>query len=89
MAKVTLEEAKAHLRIEDDAEDALLSAYIDATEGYLASIGVDMTGEPLPAPLKAAVLLHTAGLYESRGAGLVPQDKTWERLIAPYRTVSL
>jgi uncharacterized phage protein (predicted DNA packaging) len=90
MAKVTLDEAKFHLRIDGDEEDTMLAAYIAATEEYLASIGVDMTGEPLPAPLKAAMLLHVAGLFEARGGPIsIPHDRTWERLIAPYRTVSL
>ena len=90
MGTVTLEEAKLHLRIDGSEEDMMLAAYIAASIDYLASIGVDMAAEHLPPALKAAMLLHVGGLFEARGGpSSVPADKTWERLIAPYREAAL
>lgn len=90
MGTETLDEAKAHLRIDGEDEDEMLGAYIAGSHDYLASIGIDMSADPLPDALKAAMLLHVGGLFEARGGPTsVPSDKTWERLVAPYRTVSL
>lgn len=90
MSAVTVVDAKTHLRVEDAAEDDMIEAYLDASVDYLASIGVDMQADPLPAAIRAAVLIHVTHLFENRGAGTsVPADRTWERLVAPYRTQSV
>lgn len=87
---VTLATVRAHLRIEHPDEDDLLQAYLDAAHGHLEAIGVDMTVDPLPASVAAAVLLLTGHLYENReatfvGTGIVPVPFGVEMLVAPFR----
>jgi len=86
---VPLATVKEHLRLETDDEDTTLVIYLAAAEGHLASVGVDMEADPMPAPLMAAVLLLTGHLYENREASgttpLAALPMGVDRLIAPYR----
>lgn len=87
---VTLATAKAHLRMDDDEEDDLIQAYLDAAHGHLEAIGVDMAVDPLPPSVQSAVLLLTGHLFENReatftGTGIVPVPYGVEMLVAPYR----
>ena len=87
---VPLATVKEHLRLDGDHEDATLAVYLAAAEGHIASVGVDMGADPLPAPLTAAVLLLTGHLYEHREAAMLGVDAFImplgvDRLIAPYR----
>lgn len=74
MTLVTVPKQKAQFNI--DLDDALLSHQIDATVAHVASlIGAPLT-EPLPAPIRQAVLLLAACCYEAREAaqsGRAPQ----------------
>lgn len=81
--RTPLATVKDHLRIEFPDHDALLTVHITVAEEYLRSVGVDMTVDPLPAPLTAAVLLMVAQLFDHPDtAGFPP---IVDRLIAPYR----
>lgn len=73
MSIVTLAEAKAHSVIETDADDALITAKIEAAELFIgAFIGKRLVDfDPLPADLREAVLQLTAHWYENREASLV------------------
>jgi uncharacterized phage protein (predicted DNA packaging) len=92
---VTLAEAKDHCRVaqETDDQDDMLNGYVAAAQDHLSSIGVDMTAEPLPPALKHAVLMMVAHFYLNAEA--VTTERVWftpigvDRLIAPYRSVSL
>lgn len=86
MTTVTLQEAKDHLRVDQDAEDTTITAYLEAAEEYVE----EYTGQALeelaelPATLKAAILLLVADLYELRSAQVenpVYQNKTLRRLL--------
>jgi len=70
-ALVTLPEAKAHLRIMHDDEDATITLMMNAaTEivvDYIKRPDHEWTDADAPFLIKAAVLLVLTGLYENRG----------------------
>ena len=90
---ITLEEAKAHMRVDDPDEDEGIVLMIDAAVDHLQSIDVDMTGTPLPPAIHHAVLLLVAHFYGNREVMTEGTLKVMpfglSRLIAPYRKVSL
>jgi hypothetical protein len=77
----TLSEVKAHLRLEESQaeEDAHLQSLVDAAADYTAQyLGrslpwADDNGDlvPVPASVKAAVLLIVCDLYENREAQVI------------------
>ncbi|MEO9337210.1 head-tail connector protein [Mesorhizobium sp. SB112] len=73
MSVITLDDAKAHLNIITDADDALIIAKIEAAEAYvdrwLETKLADMT--PVPADLKEAIRQLVGHFYENREASLV------------------
>lgn len=89
---LTIYEARQHLRIDHDDEDELLQAYLDAAEASIADfLGTELP-TPMPAPVRAAILLRVADLYENREAQTdrpLHGNKTFERLLQPYRVMSL
>lgn len=97
MAVLTLEEIKAHLRLDGSAEDALLLALSSAAEDYASQYlnrpipWQDAAGAtvPVPASVKAALLLIVGDLYENREAATVgvtrADNPTTERLLHFYR----
>lgn len=90
----TLEQAKLHLRIDHDHEDALILYMIDAATQSVADY-LDMDVEDmqlLATPVEAAILLRVGDLYENREAqqpGPLIDNRTFIRLLAPYRVVSI
>lgn len=75
MAVLTLEEIKAHLRLDGNDEDALLTALSEATQDYATQYlgrtsipwdDADGLPVPVPASVKAAMLLIICDLYENR-----------------------
>lgn len=75
MSIITVADAKAHLNITTDADDALIEGKIEAAEafidGWLPVDGklADMT--TVPADLKEAIRQLVGHLYENREASLV------------------
>lgn len=75
---ITLDELKAHLRIDDDIEDDVLTLYGDAAEefvlGYvhrsadeLTALNEEYTGaSEFPKSLKVAILMQAGNLYKNR-----------------------
>jgi len=97
MANVTLSEAKAHLRVDHDAEDDLISGLIDAAEDYVSRYlerplpWEDEDGHPVPVPaaVRAAILLIVGDLYANREGRFVGTTQTdnpaVQMLLGPYR----
>jgi uncharacterized phage protein (predicted DNA packaging) len=91
VAIITLEDAKAHLNITEDFDDALITAKVAAAQACVESfVGKldDVAAFPdgAPEPLKEAVRQLTAHLYESRGDGpsaTIPLGVFG--LVGPYR----
>lgn len=90
MAALTLDQVKAHLRVEHDLDDELIALYLAAAyERVTNYIEVPMA-DPEPASLQAAVLLFTGDLYENREAqlemrGSMLENKAAEALMRPFR----
>ena len=86
-APVSLTEAKLFLRVEHDAEDALVQTLIDAARARVESdVGLSLDSTS-PAPLRLAVLMLVLRAYE-RGDGDMSLQPV-EAWIAPYRVVRL
>lgn len=92
---VTLDDAKMYLRVIHAEEDAAIQDMIDAaTEAaadYLNLTAAELTAA-MPAPVKAAILLQVADLYENRerqGKEAYYQNRTYERLLNPYRVMAV
>ncbi|WP_207458649.1 head-tail connector protein [Azospirillum sp. SYSU D00513] len=99
MAAVTLDEAKAHLRVDGGAEDADLTLKLMAAEDAAAQYinrpipwtNAEGQAVPVPASVKVAILLILGDLYANRegsviGNGVVRvENSTVDMLLDPYR----
>lgn len=92
---LTIDDLKLHCRIDDDGEDDLLEgimdAATDAVADYLNLPVADIVAD-MPAPVKAAVLLLAADLYlfrEAQADRQLYRNQTFDRLLAPYRVMSV
>ncbi|NIZ13485.1 head-tail connector protein [Phaeobacter sp. HF9A] len=92
---ITLAQLRAHCRLMPDEIhfDGELQIALDAAKDHIASIGVDMSADPFPPALDQAVLMLATHLWDNKGD--LPFSKApylpnaIDRLIAPYRSVSL
>lgn len=71
MALVSLADAKSHLRIDDDDQDAFLSAQLENAEGIVIDYLKDRADETwdentVPGQVRASVLLVLGALWENR-----------------------
>ena len=91
---LTLQETKAHLRVDHDTEDALIQALMSAatttTANYLG-LPVDQLTTTTPSPIKSAALLMVADMFENRTAQVerpLYANQTYERLLSTYRVMT-
>lgn len=89
---VTLEQAKLYLRTDtaDGFEDADLQRMIDAaTAAALDYLNWESFAVGMPEPVHAAILLQVGDLYLNRERQNTEhayyQNRTYERLLNPYR----
>lgn len=91
MAAVTLDEAKRHLRVSYDDEDAEISEMIETAEMLVNGQGVS-TADPCPAPVRHALLLWIGHMFRNREAttaeDLRPLAYGVDALIAPFREMT-
>ncbi|QOZ76716.1 phage gp6-like head-tail connector protein [Bradyrhizobium sp. CCBAU 53351] len=91
MPGITLDQAKAHLNVTFDADNALLTDKLAAAKAWVgAYTASDVDADGTPAPVNEAVLQLTAHLYQNREASLVGVTATelpfgFLDLLAPYR----
>lgn len=73
---VTLNEAKAALRVEDADQDELIQSFLDAAieEAFCLADALDpaeVTAETLPPTVRTAILLHVIKMYDE-SEGMTP-----------------
>ncbi len=72
MPIVTLEEAKAHLGVTIDADDALIADLIDEAQSFIEGwLGYEIDSDDHPDDLAFAVKALAAHWYENREASMV------------------
>lgn len=87
-----LAEAKQHLRVDHDDDDALINSYADAAVlSCLDFCDRKLVPQGAEPAFKAAALLTLAGLYNSRESimtgATVALNPTVENLLRPYRII--
>lgn len=98
MPILSLDEIKAHLRLDGEAEDAHLTLLSEAAEDYVSQYldrpvpWLDAAGSVVPVPggVRAALLLIVGDLYENREGQITgvsrAENPTVMCLLSPYRT---
>ncbi len=93
---IELAQAKLHLRVDIDADDAAIETMIVAATAaaadYLNVTYDDMELLAQPIPVEAAILLMIGDLYENRerqSERPLHGNVTYERLLNPYRVMAL
>ena len=86
---VTIDEVKAHLRIEDDDEDDYLENLIAQAQSVAEDFCRTQFSEAAPEPVRLAVLLFVSHYYENRDnpdrAVYGTMRIAFENLLYPYR----
>ena len=91
MNSVTLLEMKQHLRILHDFDDATIQIYLDSAEQHIKNfLGDDWSKTTeAPAPIKSAILLLGADLYQNRtmqADQALNNNRAFDLLLGPYIT---
>ena len=73
---VTLSEAKAHLKVDNDDENALIQTYIDGAEDFIRRYCGQDFEDSLPPVVKVACLQIVGGMYEVRQSEIMSDRQT-------------
>ena len=88
---VTVDEARAHLRIDHDEEDAYLVGLIAKAQAVAEDYCRVSFSDQAPEPVRLAVLLMVSHYYENRDNSdkqvYVTMRIAFENLLYPYRDV--
>ena len=88
---VTVDEAKAHLRVDHDEEDTFLEGLIAKAQAVAEDYCRVSFSEEAPEPVRLAVLLMVSHYYENRDNPekqvYVTMRIAFENLLYPYRDV--
>ena len=86
---LTIEEVKAHLRIQHDEEDDLIEGFIAQAEAVAEDYCRVQFTDPAPEPVRLAVLLMVSHYYENRDNPdrqvYMTMRTAFENLLYPYR----
>lgn len=90
---LTLAEAKLHVRVDHDDEDAAIETMIGAASAAILNyLDLDAQPDPLPDPVKQACLMLVCDLYENRAATTDAHsyvNATYQALLNPYRVMAV
>jgi hypothetical protein len=91
---ITLDQAKAQLRIDDTEADAELAEMVTAASavvvGYIGGlVAPTYTAETVPAPVRTAVLLVLSSLYQDREGMEDPLGVAVHSILRPFRDPAL
>ncbi|AOG00391.1 phage gp6-like head-tail connector family protein [Blastomonas sp. RAC04] len=85
---LTLAEAKAHLRVDNDDEDSLIELMLESATDSVTDIATAWDGEgDAPARLKLAVLTRVAVMFDNRHSAEAGHGE--DRLILPLRELDV
>ncbi len=86
---LTVREVKNHLRIQHDEEDELISTLIDQAQAVAEDFCRVQFSNPVPEPVRLAVMLMVSHYYENRDNPdrqvYVTMRIAFENLLYPYR----
>ena len=86
---LTIEEVKAHLRIQHDEEDELIEGFIAQAQAVAEDYCRVQFEDTAPEPVRLAVLLMVSHYYENRDNPdlqvYMPMRIAFENLLYPYR----
>ncbi|MDQ0318772.1 hypothetical protein QO002_000910 [Pararhizobium capsulatum DSM 1112] len=87
---ISLDDAKAQLRVDFNDDDASIERYIAAAAAHLRRIGVDVDADPPSEDIDVAMLLLVGHFYGNReattiGVSVEITPLGLDRLIAPHR----
>ncbi len=85
---VSLDEAKLFLRVTHDAEDTLISTFLEAAKTRLEGVAGLSLDDASPAPLRLCLMYLVAQAYQNRGETASDLEAV-EAWLSPYRTVRL
>jgi hypothetical protein len=81
-----LADAKRHLNITTEDDDALITDKMEAATAFVQQfVTLDFSADPVPGAIREAVRRVTASLYEEREGGALPFDNGFLTLVGPWR----
>lgn len=89
---ITLDEAKLHLRVDQNEEDEAITSMIATAIAHVENYTGATFSTDAPAPVKSAALLLVGDLYEHREAQddrAMYQNNVFFQLLNPYRAMTV